>query len=652
MRGTSKFSSTQRRATMLAAAVVVATTAAPERMAAQDVRPSLHAQQQAAALTPPEQKSIVAAFRFLNRQMDRFHRTLIVVAPRPEDSAFYPAAMPKREPGDPRGYVRIAPIRNSGGGLELTFPPATGQSDDWAGVIFLSARIAGDRDHPDLDNWGLVPGMDLTRATGIEWNASAADGRPLDVSAFAGGVNRFPHSVAKYPYDDSLDKTPDDPVPPTTLTAQPVTHRIGLKGQKLDAVIGAFGVAMEELQATERSIYIRSVTVDHARLNEPRFLPSFVLPDPGKSGCEMTAPNAAFVYDQAMALFAYLARPNNEDDRMRADLLARALVVAQNSDRRYSDGRLRNGYASGRLLTPCRCTLNDPACQCTRLPGRWSEQGGRWRYFEDEFSAGTDTFVMSWAGLALLRAYAVFHRQDYLAAATNIGTWIRTMKAPQGFYAGVAGLDDDLNSAVGPQVPLQETRTMDNINLVAFFRHLAATTGDASWRQEADHAQAFVEGMWINNDHLASGAAAKGPTALGVQTGYAMMSNGGGNSRQALDWAVGSDGVGGACRGREPDTLDFDCGDHDGSWWEGSAQVVVASRTLQPPRNTTRILTRLRRAQSSGAVPAASACGLTTHFSRLVRSTGHFEHWLIPSNDHVGSTAWYLLAELGINPYR
>jgi hypothetical protein len=80
--------------------------------------------------------------------------------------------------------------------------------------------------------------------------------------------------------------------------------------------------------------------------------------------------------------------------------------------------------------------------------------------------------------------------------------------------------------------------------------------------------------------------------------------------------------------------------------------VVVASRTLQPPRNTTRILTRLRRAQSSGAVPAASACGLTTHFSRLVRSTGHFEHWLIPSNDHVGSTAWYLLAELGINPYR
>jgi hypothetical protein len=569
--------------------------------------------------TTTPQASINASFRFLNEQMDHLHRSLVIVALRPEDSAFYPASMPEREKGDPRFHVRIEPVR--AGGLKLTFPRGTGQADDWAGVMFLNAR----------DNWGQAEGTDLTGATTVRWRASAAKGQAADVSSFAGGVNWD----GRYKYPDSLEKTASDYEFSTHLTDHFGEGRVDLSGGTLDKVIGVFGVAMP-LEQAETSIYIHNVTVDKSRLNEPRFIASYVLPTPGVGGgCELTAPNAAFVYDQALALIAYLARPNNADDRMRATLLADALVIAQKSDRLYHDGRLRNGYASGTLL--------DPGTGYTRLPGRWDGK----RYLEDEYSAGTDTFVMGWAGLALLRANAILQHAKYLEAATNIGKWIiREMKAPVGFCAGKAGLDDDLRNPL-PPVTVKETRTLDNINLVALFHHLEKATGDPSWDKEADHATTFVEKMWSKTGHFASGAPRNSVLALAVQTSYAMMSNGGPHSEEAIQWAVA------ACRGGEADTFDFDCGDHDGSWWEGSAQVVAAYRALNSFQSATDLLARLRRAQQeSGAIPAASKCRLTTHFWRYIRSTGKDEPWLIPSNQHVGSTSWHLLAELGINPYQ
>jgi len=51
-----------------------------------------------------------------------------------------------------------------------------------------------------------------------------------------------------------------------------------------------------------------------------------------------------------------------------------------------------------------------------------------------------------------------------------------------------------------------------------------------------------------------------------------------------------------------------------------------------------------------GALPAASRCGLTTGFDQTFRS-GKTVPWLYPDWPHIGATAWFIFAALGVNPY-
>ncbi|HLG49994.1 MAG TPA: hypothetical protein VKY24_27385 [Reyranella sp.] len=393
-----------------------------------------------------------------------------------------------------------------------------------------------------------------------------------------------------------------------------------------------------------------------AYLQEPRFIQSYA-----RLACPpQEASNAAHVYDQALALLAFLAR-GTADDLRRAELIAKALVDAQSHDRTFRDGRLRNAYASGQLL--------DPNCHCTRLPGAWNAQANAWR--EDEYAAGSDTGNMAWAGIALVEAHALLPSRagdPYLQAARRLAQWIvatqRDGDGLGGFRGGLEGFETAPGSPSGQHASTWRS-TEHNIDLVAFFRLLAAATAPRTaegldWTEQARHAAGFVDSVRrkaSREGYLPTGTAPAGsaivgtPIPLDAQT---LSVLGLGNAKvyeSALDWALAS------CRATGfAAAFDFNCKDGDGGWWEGTAQMAAALKQLGRASEAAPILQALEAAQvrdglAMGALPAASRCDLTTGFTKTWPASGTTTPWLYSANAHVGATAWFIFATLDAHPY-
>ena len=427
---------------------------------------------------------------------------------------------------------------------------------------------------------------------------------------------------------------------------------------RLSPVISSFSVVTSRAQNhLPTTLYLDDIAIDLPLTDQPRFLQSYV-----PNACDVGgAPNTAHVYDQALVLLALLARKQPEDIR-RAELIARAMVQAQRNDRYFRDNRMRNAYASGELI--------DPHCGCARLPGKWSDSEKEFQ--EDEFAVGTDTGNMAWAGLALVQAHRVLPERPgapYLAAALDLAEWIVDNSKVEdrlgGFRGGFEGFETDAGKPVEQFVSAWRS-TEHNIDLVALFRHLAYVVGKSDaeagsyWTSQAAHARAFVESMWNTDDrdrHLWTGAqesSTKLNTAflpLDVQT-WAVLGLGQPKSyEKALEWALVH------CTSGRLSGFDFNCGpEPDGVWWEGTAQVAAALKQLNRGSDAKLILEALSANQiqggaASGAIPAASVCGLTTGVIKLWRSTGERKPWLYSDQAHIGATAWYLFAMLGKNPY-
>jgi len=387
----------------------------------------------------------------------------------------------------------------------------------------------------------------------------------------------------------------------------------------------------------------------------PRFVQSYL-----PNGCGLGAPeNAAYVYDQALVLLALLARGTPEDLH-RADLLADALVQAQDNDRTFRGGRLRNAYASGPVL--------DPGSGQARLPGRWD--AAQRRYLEDEYAAGSDTGNAAWAALALVQGHALLpHRagEPYLTAARRLGTWIvqasRADDARGGFRGGVEGFESPAGAGQG-QAAARWRSTEHNIDLVALFGQLARAVGRDSaegrnWLAQQAHARQFVDSMMVRDRqgaHLMLGTDPAGGInraiiPLDAQT-WAVLAMGGAEPyRSALDWALRH------CGAKTPaHAFEFNCEDGDGAWWEGTAQVAVALRRLGRNAEAVPMLDTLMDAQitqgpAAGALPAASVCGLTTGLGKRWHADNRVTEWRYPNSPHIGATAWYLFALLGTDPF-
>jgi hypothetical protein len=589
-------------------------------------------QELSSAQSRADDGSIGAAFDFLKGQMDRYHQSTIVYST-DGFGAYYPGGrmgdvndirvVPPGDRGDHTGHTLV----------QIDYRPEHFGGLGWAGVYFL---------YPD-GNWGQLPGRNLTGATRLTFWACAD--HVTRAEFFVGGLHD-----SHLPNADSLAKTSTGIVAVTPTWQR---YEINLTGKDLSSVIAGFGmVTSREQDGDPRSLFVDDIGFNLPRLDEPHFLPSN-LP---QGICQVgVLHNSAQIYDQALVLLAFLAR-RQPDDLRRADLLARALVEAQHRDRTFKDGRLRNAYAGGELI--------DPDLGTTRLPGwyDWTAQ----RFAEDENAVGTDTGNMAWAALALVQAHALLPKRagdPFLNAATSLARWVVVNTKVEdplgGFSGGVQGFER------APGLPEGQRRkdyraTEHNIDLAALFAHLAATANNpeesGQWTAQAIHARSFVDKMRADGANYWTGTSAgvameinKSVVPLDVQTWSVLSTREPGQSTGALDWALTN-----CTAGSIRDAFDFNCHDGDGAWWEGTAQVAAALRWLKRGSEAAPMLARLRTAQlkdtpAAGALPAASRCGLTTGFSRTFK--GQTLPWVYTNWPHIGATAWFIFAALGVNPY-
>jgi hypothetical protein len=177
-----------------------------------------------------------------------------------------------------------------------------------------------------------------------------------------------------------------------------------------------------------------------------------------KADFDLTQANAAYVYDNALAGIALLAAGYRDE----AARIGEALAVAQDHDRFWHDGRLRNAYQAGAMTAPAK------------LPGWWDSGAGRWQ--EDPYQVGSQTGPVAWAMLL----WAALGNRD---AADRAAGWIDgTLRARTGYYGGFYGFEPD---------PLKLTwqSTEQNTDLYVAFSKLHRS-------RDAAHAGDFVRAMF------------------------------------------------------------------------------------------------------------------------------------------------------------
>ncbi|MBV8886395.1 MAG: hypothetical protein JO235_20705 [Chroococcidiopsidaceae cyanobacterium CP_BM_RX_35] len=336
--------------------------------------------------------------------------------------------------------------------------------------------------------------------------------------------------------------------------------------------------------------------------------------------------NVAFTYDNAVSALAFIAA----GDHQRAKQIVDTLVYAQNHDRFFHDGRVRNAYRGGRLVSPSGDVL---------LPGRYDDQAKRW--VEQESQISTHTGNVAWAMLALLGYYETYGGNPYLVAAKKMGEWIEQNchAANSGYIGGFSGWEPKPN-------PITYKSTEHNIDLYAAFKRLYLITGDRVWQERANYAKQFVQSMWDQTEgKFWTGTQADGETAyknvvpLDVQAWAVLAFREEGKPyQQALKYAEKHHKV------DQGFTFNHD---GDGIWYEGTAQMAVAyQRTGQSQKSKTLISTLKAGQDKSGGLYTTNQAELRTGF---IMPDGN--PWNYYRRIHVGATAWMVLAEKGVNPF-
>ncbi|MEW6218995.1 MAG: hypothetical protein AB1634_05590 [Thermodesulfobacteriota bacterium] len=550
----------------------------------------------ACGLLRPAAAEVEAGFRHLVAVMDRYHTSLDVYRERGSAGNHF---APSGWQGD------VAALHLDPGWPALTHSGSTcirveftARSHNWAAIV-----------------WQQPAGLDLSGASQLSfWARGAAGGETLEV--FLGGEPG--------PAGDSLPRLTTGRIRLDTGWQQYFIHLTGHERRRL---VTGFGLAVSGRDNPAGAIvFLDDITFDADRRTEPRLLASF---ETEADPADRHLAGVAHLYDNSLAILAFLAR-GGPDDRRRAGLLARALVLAQERDRFFHDGRLRNAYAAGDLL--------DPATGSPRLPV-WQEPASG-RYLEDSYQAGSQSGNLAWAVIALVRAAEELGEEGFRRSALALGEWLaahtRDERGAGGYTGGYAGWEPD-------PAPLTWKSTEHNGDLYAAFLALQRLSGDPVWQERAEHARRFLLAMWDPAaGHYWTGALGDGCTVnrmvipADAQIWPALAVPG---APDGLPWArahlvVERDGRTG---------LDFN-DDRDGIWCEGTAAAALAWRLRQDPLADS-LLASLRAIQASAA--GSNGAGLLAT-PQPVLSTGL--EWQYPRRVHLAATAWYLLAELAANP--
>lgn len=385
--------------------------------------------------------------------------------------------------------------------------------------------------------------------------------------------------------------------------------------------------------------------------------------------------STAFVYDNALAICASLTAGRAHLDRARA--LGDGLLFAQENDPAHDDGRLRQAYNVG----PYVFHDGTPQPHGLVLPDGTANIGWQFGFL------GTAVGDMAWPGIALLHLHAATRDRRYLRGALRIAEWIVantwSTRPLGGFSFGV----DAANA------PVPNGSTEHNVDCVAFFRQLAAATRDRRWTRASDHARAFLDRMWEpDGGFLYTGTndgteINRDPLPLDPQTwGWLALRDR--RTAKALDWAsealatrdVAGDGVSQLPAGVTVDGVTFSSASltstasynglpvHPrGVWLEGTAQLAAAladrddkgargrggRRGPDDRDRAQELLRQVRVAQASvgagqtlGGTALPERSGVVAASSLLDTGFG-FGYFQV---QHVGATAWYLMAAAGANP--
>ncbi len=573
------------------------------------------------------------AIGYLKRVMDQFHQTLDVYTdPSAAGNHFAARGQLGAAAAVPAMDEAFTDNPRSGlGCIKATFRP---RGEKWGGWYFMNGILQGADTQPK-ENWGKSPnaGVDLQGANRLTFWAKGDKGGER-VEFFCFGVGWDPNTQQRSePFPDSSPKVSSV----LTLTNTWKQYPIDLRGANRSYVLGGFGwvTSAEQTSNLEITFYLDDIQYEKQRLDELRFLVSFETIR-SFNGFDLVFRNPAFTYDQAVALLAFLAA----GERQRATLLADALVYAQDHDRFFDDGRIRNAYQGADLILPSGWIPNGRAATA-RMPGWYDPGAAQW--VEDQVQVGTYTGNVAWAMLALLAYHETYGGSRYLAAAERMGEWVerlcRDTRGAGGYTGGFEGWEPN-------QTKLLYKATEHNIDLYAVFSRLFRITSNQVWRARAEHAKRFLLAMW---DPL-EGKFRTGTTTDGVAINRSVipvdiqawavlvLREEDRTYWRGLDYADQRLRVGGG--------FDFNQ-DRDAIWYEGTAQMALAFyHTGQTAKYQSTLATLRAAQQPSGGIYAADRDGLTTG---LTLPDG--QPWLYFRRLHVGATAWLALAESRLNPF-
>ncbi|GAB6162857.1 hypothetical protein JCM12298_20170 [Desulfothermus naphthae] len=511
----------------------------------------------------------------------------------------------------------------------------TGTEDDWGGWYFMNGVLEGREVAPKL-NWGTYPdaGFNLTGAKKLTfWARGKKGGERVEFFAFGIGRNPFTgEPIAPYP-----DSSPKKSTGYITLTKEWKQYSLDLTSLDLSYVIGGFGWVTNAPNNNNRAItfYLDDIRYQKSRLDEPRFLLSYKLLPTDKPILK----NTAFIYDNALALLAFLAS-KNKDNLRRAKLIGDAISYAIDHDRFFTDGRIRNAYQAADLkLFPGWKPYGK--ANTVRMPGWWDNKSNSW--YEDEYCVSTYTGNVAWAMIALISLYEDTKEQKYLNKAITLGEWIEKNCKDN---RGSGGYTGGYNGWAEKQTKIFWKSTEHNIDIYVAFMRLYKITGNEIWKQRALHAKAFVEAMWDKKgNHFWTGTLEDGVTInksnipVDIQA-WAVMALGE-RYKKALEWAENN------CLLEDNGFKGFDFNnDKDGIWFEGTAHMALAYQLIGERQKAEIYVRELEHAQKNAlntdgkGLVAASHDGLSTGFD-----------WIYDARLHTGATSWFIFAELGYNPY-
>jgi hypothetical protein len=321
------------------------------------------------------------------------------------------------------------------------------------------------------------------------------------------------------------------------------------------------------------------------------------------------------IYDDALVIDAYLAE-GTRNGIARAEVVGHGLLYLQAHDPSH-DGRIMNQYQPTALEHPGDIHVTDPA---------------------------SSTGDMAWAGDALTQLYSATGMKAYLDGAVAIGDWIqahcRDDRGPGGYTAGYTGS--------GSKIEWKSTE--HNIDVYAFFRLLARETGNPVWSSRSAWARRFILAMWdtaagrFNLGTANNGASQEYSPQVEDVNSWSYLALRDPAYEQSLDWeqrhlAVTADGDRG---------VSICAGNRTGVWFEGTAHLADAlelSGGAADRAEAAAYLSDLADAQARG--PNADGLGImAASYDALSDCEGNNVY----ASLHTGTTAWYILAALRINP--